>query len=138
MYMCYITFMYNVYTCSAYMRISMNHNSLGCKQPSRPRCRTITQCAGHVSANARPLQLRWGDRECGCFTCTPISINNGQVQHIQMGGERGRGRGERRRGRGESWGRGREKGRETRSVYLSMCSCMCMQLCVCIHFLIVT
>ena len=56
---------------SVYMRISMNHNSLGCEQPSRPRCRTITQCAGHVSANARPLQLCWGDRECGCFTpCT--------------------------------------------------------------------
>ena len=33
-------------------------NSLGCEQPSRPRCRTITQCAGRVSANARPLQLR--------------------------------------------------------------------------------
>ena len=49
----------------------MNHNSLGCEQPSRPRCRTITQCAGRVSANARPLQLCWGDRECGCFTpCT--------------------------------------------------------------------
>ena len=28
-----------------YMRISTNHNSLGCEQPSRPRCRTITQCA---------------------------------------------------------------------------------------------
>ena len=53
------------------MRISTNHNSLSCEQPSRPRCRTITQCAGHISANARPLQLCWGDRECGCFTpCT--------------------------------------------------------------------
>ena len=59
-------------TCTL-MRISTNHNSLGCEQPSRPRCRTITQCAGCVSANARPLQLRWGDRECGCFTsCTCI------------------------------------------------------------------
>ena len=50
------------------MRISTNHNSLVCEQPSRPRCRTITQCSGRISANARPLQLRWGDRECGCFT----------------------------------------------------------------------
>ena len=40
-------------------------------RPSRPRCRTITQCAGCVSANTRPLKLHWGDRECGCFTpCT--------------------------------------------------------------------
>ena len=51
-----------------YMRISTNHSSLGCEQPSRPRCRTITHCAGCVSANARPLQLCWGDRECGCLT----------------------------------------------------------------------
>ena len=48
-----------------YMRISTNHNSLGCEQPSRRRCRTITQCTGRVSANARPLQLRWGDRNVG-------------------------------------------------------------------------
>ena len=26
---------------------------------------TVTQCTGCVSANARPDQLRWGDRECG-------------------------------------------------------------------------
>ena len=52
----------------------MNHNSLGCEQLSRPRCRTITQCAGRVSANTRPLQLRWGDWECGCFT---LSMNAG-------------------------------------------------------------
>ena len=66
-------------TCSAgYMRISMNHNSLGCEQPSRPGCRTITQCAGRVSANAR---LRWGDQECGCFT--PCTYNtDGWPYHV--------------------------------------------------------
>ena len=40
--------LYRQFTCTcayAYMRISENHNSLGCKQPSRPRCLTITQCA---------------------------------------------------------------------------------------------
>ena len=57
------------------MRISTNHNSLGCEQPSRPRCRLITQCAGRVSANARPLQLRWGDRECGCLCITYPNVN---------------------------------------------------------------
>ena len=62
------------------MRISTNHNSLGCEQPSRPRRRTITQCTGRVSANARPLQLRGGDRECGCLRhalrlpCTPCTF----------------------------------------------------------------
>ena len=37
--------MVHVHTCTlyVYMRISENHNSLGCKQPSRPRCKTITQ-----------------------------------------------------------------------------------------------
>ena len=54
----------------ASMRISTNHNSLGCEQPSRPRC---SQCAGRISANARPPQLHWGDRECGCFT--PYTYN---------------------------------------------------------------
>ena len=47
-----------------YRRISKNHNSLGCEQASRPRCKTITQCAGRVSANSRPHQLCWGDRVC--------------------------------------------------------------------------
>ena len=62
-----------------YMRISTNHNSLGCEQPSRPRCRIITQCAGRVSANARPLQLRWGDRECGCFMPCTYNTNGWHV-----------------------------------------------------------
>ena len=67
----FILHILSVHSTSLYPRISTNHNSLGCKQPSRPRCRTITQRAGCVSANARPLQLRWGDQECGCFTpCT--------------------------------------------------------------------
>ena len=52
-----------------YLRISTNHNSLGCEQPSRPRCRTIIQCAGRFSANARPLQLPWG------VHCTYIHVH---------------------------------------------------------------
>ena len=32
--------------------ISENHNSLGCEQPSRPRCKTITHCTCiHVECN---------------------------------------------------------------------------------------
>ena len=67
-YKCTCTCVYVLYM---YMGISMNHNSLGCEQPSRPRSRTIIQCAGRVSANVRPLQLCWGDRECRRFMpCT--------------------------------------------------------------------
>ena len=69
------------------MGISTNHNSLGYEQPSRPRCRTITQCVGRVSANARPLQLRWGDRECGCFThaCICACIYLGSSLYVYTG-----------------------------------------------------
>ena len=31
----------------------------------------VTHCAGHLSANARPHQLHWGDREMeSAFSCT--------------------------------------------------------------------
>ena len=41
-----------------------NHNSLGCELPLG----LVTHCAGRISANARPHQLCWGDRECGYYT----------------------------------------------------------------------
>ena len=34
----------------------------------------VTRCAGRVSANTRPHQLRWGDREMGtAISCTECS-----------------------------------------------------------------
>ena len=30
----------------------------------------VTQCPGHVSANTRPHQLRWGDQEMGMHKAT--------------------------------------------------------------------
>ena len=48
----------------------MNHNSLGCKQPYHTGLDVkmeVTQCAGHVSANTRCHQLRWGDRELAYY-----------------------------------------------------------------------
>ena len=34
----------------------------------------VTHCAGHISANTRPHQLRWGDREMGTtISCTECS-----------------------------------------------------------------
>ena len=68
-----IAYMYARNMLATYMRISTNNNFLGCEQPSKRICKIITQYPGHVSANARPLQLRWGDRECGLFT--PCSYN---------------------------------------------------------------
>ena len=39
--------------------------------------RKVTHCAGHVSANTRPHQLRWGDREMGtailCTKCSQVA-----------------------------------------------------------------
>ena len=51
-----------------YMRISKNHNSLGCKQPL---CLDVNQSPDVQDTNARPHQLCWGDRECGRYmSCT--------------------------------------------------------------------
>ena len=37
----------------------------------------VTHCAGHVSANTRPHQLHWGDREMGtaisCIECSQVA-----------------------------------------------------------------
>ena len=37
----------------------------------------VTHCAGRVSANTRPHQLRWGDREMGtaisCIECSQVA-----------------------------------------------------------------
>ena len=49
------------------------HNPLviGCKWLSGLVVNIVTQCAGRISANARPHQLRRGDRECGYYMpCT--------------------------------------------------------------------
>ena len=44
----------NVYM---YMKIPFNYNSLSCEQPLRCRYQSVTHCAGHVLANARPHRL---------------------------------------------------------------------------------
>ena len=37
----------------------------------RPRCQPVTHCAGCISANTRPHQLYWSDRECWSYmSCT--------------------------------------------------------------------
>ena len=50
-----------------YMNRSMNHNSLGYKQPYITQAQMlkmkVTHCVGCISANTRLHQLRWGDRE---------------------------------------------------------------------------
>ena len=41
----------------------------------------VTHCAGRVSANTRPHQLRWGDREMGtAISCTECSQVAGLIQ----------------------------------------------------------
>ena len=41
----------------------------------------VTRCAGRVSANTRPHQLRWGDREMGtAISCTECSQVAGLIQ----------------------------------------------------------
>ena len=41
----------------------------------------VTYCAGRVSANTRPHQLRWGDREMGtAISCTECSQVAGLIQ----------------------------------------------------------
>ena len=45
--------------------------------------RKVTHCAGRVLANARPHQLRWGDREMGTPTsCTECSQVAGLIQKL--------------------------------------------------------
>ena len=45
--------------------------------------RKVTHCAGRVSANARPHQLRWGDREVGtAISCTKCSQVAGLIQKL--------------------------------------------------------
>ena len=45
--------------------------------------RKITDCAGHVSANTKPHQLRWGDREMGtAISCTKCSQVAGLIQKL--------------------------------------------------------
>ena len=42
--------------------------------------RKVTHCAGRVSTNTRPHQLRWGDREMGTvISCTECSQVAGQA-----------------------------------------------------------
>ena len=45
--------------------------------------RKVTHCAGRVSANTRPHQLRWGDREMGtAISCTKCSQVAGFIQKL--------------------------------------------------------
>ena len=45
--------------------------------------RKVTHCAGRVSANTRPHQLRWGDREMGtAISCTKCSQVAGLIQKL--------------------------------------------------------
>ena len=45
--------------------------------------RKVTHCAGPVSANTRPHQLRWGDREMGtAISCTKCSQVAGLIQKL--------------------------------------------------------
>ena len=39
----------------------------GLRTALRPRYYSVTQCTGHISANARSHQLHRGDRECGYY-----------------------------------------------------------------------
>ena len=45
----------------------------------------VTHCAGRVSANTRPHQLRWGDREMGtaisCTKCSQVAGMHGILAH---------------------------------------------------------
>ena len=46
--------------------------------------RKVTHCAGRVSANTRPHQLRWGDRETGtAISCTKNSQVAGLIQKLE-------------------------------------------------------
>ena len=46
--------------------------------------RKVTHCAGRVSANTRPHQLRWGDREMGtAISCTKYSQVAGLIQKLE-------------------------------------------------------
>ena len=44
----------------------------------------VTRCAGRVSANTRPHQLRWGDREMGTaiISCVECSQVAGLIQKV--------------------------------------------------------
>ena len=44
----------------------------------------VTHCAGRVSANTRPHQLRWGDREMGTaiISCVECSQVAGLIQKV--------------------------------------------------------
>ena len=43
----------------------------------------VTHCAGRVSANTRPHQLHWGDREMGtAISCTECSQVAGLIQKL--------------------------------------------------------
>ena len=45
--------------------------------------RRVTHCAGRISANTRPHQLRWGDREIGtAISCTECSQVSGLIQTL--------------------------------------------------------
>ena len=45
--------------------------------------RKVTHCAGRVSANTRPHQLCWGDREMGtAISCTKCSQVAGLIQKL--------------------------------------------------------
>ena len=59
---------------------SKNHISL-IKQ-AQMLCK-VTYCAGRISANTRPHQLRWGDREMGtAISCTECSQVAGLIQKL--------------------------------------------------------
>ena len=46
--------------------------------------RKVTHCAGRVSANTRPHQLRWGDWEMGtAISCTKWSQVAGLIQKLE-------------------------------------------------------
>ena len=46
--------------------------------------RKVTHCAGRVSANTKPHQLRWGDREKGtAISCTKYSQVAGLIQKLE-------------------------------------------------------
>ena len=46
--------------------------------------RKVTHCAGRISANTRPHQLRWGDWEMGtAISCTKYSQVAGLIQKLE-------------------------------------------------------
>ena len=46
--------------------------------------RKVTHCTGRVSANTRPHQLCWGDREMGTgISCTKYSQVAGLIQKLE-------------------------------------------------------